>query len=233
MNVARSAVAAAAAALCLTLASCATVNRLNPADYPGSRLATQMPTPPVPRVNVAYDVTLDSHNPVFSALSVMTNLAKAKQAEKANEAMRQALESVDVPGIVLNESSAACADTLAATPAESRADADFLLVLDVRDWGIEADKPDSSVSLHMSLTASLYRSSDRDLVWQRRVSVDQPASPGMFGLGQIVGNMVTATTLYEMTADELSAGFREMARETARTVARLLARDLDRARQRR
>ena len=58
----------------------------------------------------------------------------------------------------------------------------------------------------------------------------QPASPAVFGLGQIIGNMVTATALSNMTPDELAAGFRELARETARVVARLLERDLARAR---
>ena len=47
-----------------------------------------------------------------------------------------------------------------------------------------------------------------DLVWRRTLSVSQPASPQIFGLGQIIGNMVTATTLSNMTTEELASGFR-------------------------
>jgi ABC-type uncharacterized transport system auxiliary subunit len=226
----KAAIALGAVALVLALASCATINRLDPYELQGSRLAAQMRTPPQPRVHVAYDVTLSSRNPVFSALSVLTNLAKASQAEKADQAMRVALDTVNVPDIVFTESYAACADALGASRAESKESSDFYLDIDIRDWGIRADSPASAVSLHMSVTASLFRTLGREMVWQRRLNVDQPASPAMFGLGQIVGNMVTATILYEMSAENLAAGFKEMARETSSRIVRLLQRDLDKAR---
>ncbi len=229
MKVQRIAGCAAAAALAVALASCATVSKLHPAELVGARLAAQMTPAPQPRVHVAYDVTLSSRNPIFSALSVMTNLAKAAQAQKADQAMREALDGVDVPAVILAESSSACATALGASEASSRSESDLVLMLHIHDWGIEADSPASSVDLHMSITAGLYRSIDNELLWQRRITVNQPASPAMFGAGQIVGNMITATALYEMSADELSAGFREMARETSRAIVRALQREIDRA----
>ena len=41
-------------------------------------------------MDVRYDVTLDGRLPIYSMLSVMTNLAKAGQAEKASATMRGA-----------------------------------------------------------------------------------------------------------------------------------------------
>lgn len=229
-TLARIAAAAGVAALFLVLASCATINRLDPYELQGARLAAQMRTPPEPRVHVAYDVTITSRNPVFSTLSVLTNLAKASQAEKADRAMREALDTVDVPGIVFRDSFAACADALGASQADTRDASDFYLDIDIRDWGIRADSPGSAVVLQMSVTATLVRTLGRETVWQRKLTVSQSASPAMFGLGQIVGNMVTATILYEMSVEDLAAGFTEMAHETSRSVVRLLQRDLDKAR---
>ena len=142
-SIRKPALAALTFVLALTLASCATMNRLDPYELYGSRLAAQMDTPPEPRVHVSYDVTINSRNPVFSALSVLTNMAKASQAEKANRAMRDALDMVNVPDIVFQESFAACADALGASPADGRAFSDFYLDLDIRDWGIQADRPGS------------------------------------------------------------------------------------------
>jgi hypothetical protein len=222
--------AAACAGLAALLASCATVNRLDGNDFQGATLAADMQTPPEPRVDIHYDVTLDTRMPVYSALSVMTNLAKAGQAEKASEAMRGALASVDVPAILLSESYAACTAALDAEQEHQGMRADYVLVLSIHDWGIRAHSYASAVSLHLRLTAGLYRSAGGDLIWRRDLTVNDPASPAMFGLGQIVGNMVTASVLSEMSEEDLALGFTELARRSARSVARQLEKDLSAAR---
>jgi hypothetical protein len=189
-----------------------------------------MATPPAPRLDIRYDVTLDRRQPVLSAFSVVTNLSKASQAEKATNAMRDALASVDVPGMILEESFAACAEAFGARPVDRRSEADFLLDLEIVQWGIEADSPGSAVALHLQLDARLYHASDREMVWRRSVSVSKPASPSMFGLGPILGDMVTAEALSNMNEHDLAEGFLELARETARAVVNKLERDFRSAR---
>jgi hypothetical protein len=214
----------------LLLASCASVNRLNAYNFQGARLAVDMPMPPAPRLNVQYDVTLDKHNIVFSALSVMTNLAKANQAQLAENVMRDGLASIDVPGMIRDETFSACAFALGSERGDSFRDADFILSLDMTEWGMEARNASTAVSLYIRLKAQLYEGMSRDLVWSRTITVEQAASPAMFGLGQLIGNMVTATVLSNLTPDQLAAGFTELARETSRKVARVLSRDIERAR---
>ena len=216
--------------LALILASCQTVNKLDTANFEGATLAANMQSPPAPRLDIRYDVTLDSHNPVYSALSVMTNLAKAGQAQKAENAMREALSSVDVPSLILDKAYVACASALRAHYEEQGMRADYLLLLSIHDWGIEATSPGTAVSLHIRLTASLLRNHGGELVWRRNFTVNDPASPDMFGLGQIVGNMVTATVLSNMTAQQMADGFEELARRSARSVAKHLQNDLYSAR---
>jgi hypothetical protein len=98
------------------------------------------------------------------------------------------------------------------------------------EWGIDARSPFSAVSLRIRLVASLYPAAGGELAWRREVTVDQPADPDMFGIGNILGNMVTATVLYNMTEEDLARGFKELASRTAKHVALVLERDLDRAR---
>jgi len=86
------------------------------------------------------------------------------------------------------------------------------------------------VTLHIRLSASLYRSFTDEMVWRRDISVSQSASPAMFGMGQIVDTMVTTTALSTLTEQELASGFRELALQSARKVARSLERDLDASR---
>jgi ABC-type uncharacterized transport system auxiliary subunit len=216
-------------ALALALASCAT-NNLATYQFEGTTLASEMMVPPPPRMDIRYDVTLDPHNVVYSSLSILTNIAKAAQGQKAEQAMRDALSFVDVPGIILSESSAACVAALGTAAEERRSQADYVLTLSIQDWGIEAPSAWSAVTLKVRMTAQISDRRTDDLVWRRTLHVSQPASAQLFGLGQVVGNMVTATVLSNMTADELESGFGELARQTAGTVARLLERDLYKAR---
>jgi hypothetical protein len=227
------------AAAALLMSSCMTINRLDKYSFESARLAVEMRTPPEPRLNVDYNVSMDSHSAVISALSVMSNLAKANQADRARDVMRAALLDVDVPEIITTESFAACSASLGAEQVSSKRNADYVLSISMEEWGIDARSPFSAVSLRIRLVASLYpvpgsvsapRGPHDEIAWRREVSVDQPADPEMFGIGNIIGNMVTATVLYNMTEDDLARGFKELASRTAKRVALQLERDLDRAR---
>jgi hypothetical protein len=218
------------AAAAVLLSSCMSVNNLDRYDFTGSRLAVDMRTPPEPRLNVEYNIDMSSNSALISALSVMTNLAKANQAHRAREVMQEALMEVNVPEIIRTESFNACAAALSAEQAQSRRDADYVLALQMDEWGIEARSSFSPVSLHIRMLASIYPAGGGDLAWRREVTVDQPADPDMFGLGDIVGNMVTATVLYNMTEEDLARGFKRLASLTARRVSRELENDLDYAR---
>jgi glycerol dehydrogenase-like iron-containing ADH family enzyme len=52
----------------------------------------------------------------------------------------------------------------------------------------------------------------------------------MFGFGDIVGNIVTASELASLSDQDLAKGFEQMARDTARSIARTLEDDLYSAR---
>jgi len=230
MKYTKTAAVGLALAAVLVLASCETTNKLAIYNFEGARMYSEMQTPPPPKFDMHYDVMLDSHNIFFSSLSVLSNIAKATQSENAKAAMADALSSVDVPDIILRESANACGTSLGTTAEERRPDADYVLTLSIHEWGIEADSPASAVRLKVRLTARIIDRRADDLVWRRTLTVSQPASTAVFGLPSFVGDMVTATALSNMTADDLEAGFRALAQETASSVGRLLQKDLDWAR---
>jgi hypothetical protein len=159
---------AALAVSAVLLASCMTVNNLDKYDVAGSRIAVDMRYPPEPRLNVDYDITLDSHSVVIDALSVMANLAKANQAHRAREVLREALMDVDVPEIIRTESFSACTAALGAEQVGSKRQADYVLALEMEEWGIEARSPVSAVSLRIRLLASLYPVDGNELAWRRK-----------------------------------------------------------------
>ncbi|HUX22115.1 MAG TPA: hypothetical protein VMW69_12810, partial [Spirochaetia bacterium] len=62
------------------------------------------------------------------------------------------------------------------------------------------------------------------------VSVDDRATPYMFGVGDLLGNVVTAGVLANLTTKEIADGFEELAMESSKSLARRLERDLYSAR---
>ncbi|HUX20345.1 MAG TPA: hypothetical protein VMW69_03835, partial [Spirochaetia bacterium] len=177
------------------LTSCTTVNRLDRFRVDGSTISANLRVPPEPKFDVHYSVHFDSRNPVGTALSIGTNIAMAAEAQRAQTRMRDALLSIDVPSIVLDETYNACAEALDARKIIRKYQADYLLDVEIGEYGIRADSPNGAVSLTMRLTARLYDNKSGDLVWRRAVSVDDRATPYMFGVGDLLGNVVTAGVL--------------------------------------
>ena len=223
----------AAVAVILLLASCATINRFDRYVFEDASLRTEMRVPPPPTLNIGYSTAVDSGDPIGTVLRVGTTMIKTSEAVKAEPLMREALRSVDVPAIVLKETSQACASVLNARPVDSGQKADYLLDLDIYEYGIEAPSWSSSVSLHLGMTAIMYHNRSGEIVWRRKhITVDIPASPQMFGLGSAMGDIVSAAVLSSLTVDQLEEGFRRLALDSARRVTRILEDDLYRARYR-
>lgn len=226
-SIARSIVWCASSLLVIgALASCTTVNRLDRYRVEGATMSANLRVPPSPKFNISYSVKFDSHNPVGTALSIGTNIAIAAEARRVESRMRDALLSVDVPEIVLDETYLACASALDARKVRQKYRADYLLDLEIREYGIHATSPNGAVTLTLRLTARIYDNASGELLWRRNVSADDRASPYMFGMGDIFGNIVTASVLANLTTEQIADGFEQLALESSKSIARRLERDL-------
>ncbi len=215
----------AVAVAAVVLASCTTVNRLGEFDLQGRTMAAEMRLPPEPKMDVNYQVKIDFSNPIGTALNVGSNIAKAANANRVDSLMRDALQVVDVPGMVRDESYSTSLTVLGAQEEDPLA-ADYLLDFDIHKWGIHAGSWTSAVSLRMKLTAILYSNAEKTIVWRRDIEVELDATPEMFGLDSTIGNFVTTAALASLSEEDLQNGFDQLARDTALTISRTLQNDL-------
>jgi len=216
----------AVAAAAMVLTSCTTINRLGEFDLQGRTMAAEMRLPPEPRMDVNYQVKIDLSNPIGTALNVGSNIAKAANANRVDSLMRGALQVVDVPGMVRDESYSTSLSVLGAQEEEDPVAADYLLDFDIHKWGIHAGSWTSAVSLRMKLTAILYSNAEKTIVWRRDIEVERDATPEMFGLDSTIGNFVTTAALASLSEEDLQNGFDQLARDTALTISRTLQNDL-------
>ena len=218
------AILAAVGLAMLFLASCETINRLAEFDIQDHTLAVQMRLPPEPEMDVHYN--LDFSSTFAAVLSVGSTIAKAANSDRVERLMRQALQVVDVPEMVRDESYSTCLTVLEAQQEHSIDSADYLLDFDIHKWGIHANSWTSAVSLRMKLTANIFSNSAREVVWRREIEIERKATPGMFGLPLSLGNFVTSAALASLSEEDLQNGFDQLARDTALTISRTLQNDL-------
>lgn len=218
--------AALAAAAALVLASCTSVNRLGEFEVQGRTMAAEMRLPPEPSMDVHYHIMIDFSNPIGTALNVGSNIAKAANADRVDSLMRQALEVVDVAGMVRDESYETCLTVLGAQREDDPGAAEYLLDFDVHKWGVHASSWTSAVTLRMKLTASLLSNVEKAVVWRRDIEVERAATPAMFGLDSTIGNFVTTAALASLSEEDMQNGFDALARDTALTISRALQDDL-------
>ncbi|HVP18016.1 MAG TPA: hypothetical protein VMU36_03410 [Spirochaetia bacterium] len=219
-----------AAAAILMIAGCTSVNRLAEFAVQGQTLAADMRLPPEPDMDVQLNLKLDFSNLFGTAMNVGSNIAKAANANRVDRLMREALQVVDVPAIVRDESYATCLTVLGAQEESDPGSAQYLLGLDIHRYGIHASSWTSEVELRIKLTAILYQNQERVVVWRRDVDVEREATPAMFGLDPTVGNFVTTAALASMSEESLQNGFDQLARDAAQEIARTLQDDLYAAR---
>jgi hypothetical protein len=101
--------------------------------------------------------------------------------------------------------------------------ADYILDIDIRNYGIEAYC--SGLSFEISLGLELVDRSRGEVIWRRSVHEEEPLTPELFGLGRALGNVVTTVVLSEVTEEQMADGFARLADRAAERAVRTLEDD--------
>jgi hypothetical protein len=216
----------------VVLVGCAGNGALAEHRFRGRTLAGSMRAAPEPRVFADYSVRLDRRDPVGSVLGVATSIAKAGSVQKAQARLERALEAVDVPEEIRASAAEECAKVLGCDTVERAGGADYVLSMEIREYGIDATSSGGSTEFRVDLGVVLFGGEDERTIWKARVREETAITPEVFGLGGSVGNVLSAAALAELSEEEIGRGLMKLARSVAYRVADRLERDLTRARRR-
>ncbi|MFW6289136.1 MAG: hypothetical protein ACOC2Q_05090 [Spirochaetota bacterium] len=188
---------------------------------------------PDARVDADYFITIDPNDPVGTIISIGSSVVKASQVENAQRRMDVALRELDVQSIMEDEVGGYFQDVMEMRLTDSRRNASYYLSVEVREYGIEASGPGSSIEFVLSGSAELYDTATDDRIWRDRFSRSLRVSPSFFGLPSSAGNVVSAAMLSDLTEEQIADGIERVTREAAWEVGREFEDDLYRARRRR
>ena len=218
------------ALLVVLLASCASTRHLDTVELERSTLKIDVRGETAARVDADYHVKVDADDPLGTMISVGTSFAKATQVQQVRGRLERATEDLDLAQIVEEGLSEFFTSEFGAQMVQQATAADYLLIVEVQDYGIEAGSWSSAVEMRVEVLCKLFRTDDGRRVWRNRVSVSQEASPAFFGLSGVAGNVVSAGVLSELTEEEIARGMERLSRRIALEIAYEFEDDFYRAR---
>ena len=211
------------------LSGCVSTDLLSEYRFEDRTLGARLLTPPSPRVSANYDMHVDRNDPVGSVLRVGTGLAVAVQVQQTQEKLTRVLQAVSVPEEIRREALDRVAEVLGCDQGDDGARSDYLLVLEIEEYGIQARNWNAEAEFHVDMRISLRDREDGTEIWRRHVSESAPVSQAFPWGGGAVRNVLTVLALSELTDEEIGRGMMVLAQRVADKAAQRLEHDLERA----
>jgi len=167
---------------------------------------------PAPRAEVFSVGAIDlGGNPLRALVRAGTTIAKEIQAGAAQEKLDAAMDSVDIPEIIRYETLEGCCRHLEMRAVEKREAADFVYLLKINRYGIDAESWNAQVDFRLDVHVRMVDNASKRKVWEKTIRERMPVSRSIFGFNDMVGDVLTASALSELSETEMAEGFTHLA----------------------
>ena len=199
-------------------------NRLHEYEFNETTVAAMMATPP--RAQIFSDsFYLGSEGLVETAIRIGTSIGKEIQLRQAQQRLDNAMAQVDIPEQIRKRTLEQSSEYLYFYPVEETKGADFLMMMKIKKYGIEAQSWDASVEFIIDLNVRLIDNVKHIEVWEKTIREKTAITGSIFGLGESFGNVLTASALSNLSEEEMITGFSHLADYTADRVAEKIEED--------
>jgi hypothetical protein len=205
--------------------NCGSSNRLKEYQFRDQTAASILAVPPPPEVFTNSFFWVDGDDPIGSIIRVGTSIAKEVEARKVRARLDSAMDQVDVPEEITHQTLLDCARFLRYRPVDDPENCDYLFDFYIQEYGIEAGSWSATVYFKIDLQVVLLDQEMNRLIWKKKIKEKFPINSEIFGLGQALGDVVTAVTLSKLTVEQIENGFRQLADFTADRISRILYKD--------
>jgi hypothetical protein len=207
------------------LLQCSGVNRLREYDLRDQTATSVMA--PAPRAQVFTDFyNMDEETDIVStAINIGTSIAKGVEAHNAQKRLDSAMEQVDIPELIRAKTFAQCLDYLYLIEAPEKKEADFILMMKIKKYGIDAKSWFSDVEFKIEVEVRLIDNEAHREVWVRTIKEEEPITDYVFGLGSSANNVITAVALSELSEEEMATGFQNLAEYVSGRIAEKIQKD--------
>lgn len=195
-------------------------------DFRDTSLAIVADLPATPGLETGGWYGVDTSNPLRAALEVGGRVAREVQAREAAAHLDSAAVLADMEGILIARTHERAARYLGSVPVDEEAEADFVLELFVRDYGLRATDWDAAANVFVDAEAVLLDAASGREIWHKHVDEHENLSPEMWGAASPVRDVVTASALGSLTVEELTRVLERAAQYASDAITDQLREDL-------
>lgn len=213
--------------------ACASSNILHEYDYQNSTLAAVSQIPAHPEVLTGpYFFGRSTGDPMRDIVRLGARVYREVEARSIRERLDSATALVDVGYTLEDRTLERAARYLGSSPVTEVDDADYLLELDVREYGIDAESWEAAAHFYIEADAVLLHAESGTEIWRAEIEESERIAPLVFGRRSTVRDVVTATALGNLSVEEIVDVLEGLADYSARAITDRLRDDLRDARRR-
>ncbi len=216
--------------VCVVAQGCASGNQLRDYEFSDATIAGVYDLPPGPEVLTGPYFYGHGDDPIQALLRAGSRIAAEVQAESVRDKIDAANDRVDAPARLADRTLDRTSRILGATPTTEVAAADYLLEVNVRDYGIDAEGWDAAAHFFINADAVLLERATGVEVWSARVREDQILTPQVIGQGRTTRDVISAAALAILSVDELTLALERLSDYCADEITGKLRADLLEAR---
>lgn len=213
----------------LALAACGPKHHLDQYTFAGRTMALVVIAPPAPgllddgyRVRASDDI-------VGAVVQAGATVVKNAEAGRARARLDSATSRMGVADALARRTLERASRYLGMQPVEAPADADFLLEVHMRSFGIDA-RGRGAASLYTNAEAVLLDKRTGREIWNVRVRGTDRLTPRVRGADRLPGTIITAGTLHTVTVADFQQALDQLVQLSSNVIADELRASLREAR---
>jgi hypothetical protein len=204
-------------ALLVAASGCGRKHYLAEYQFTDKALALSFIEPPAPELLTGlYDLRV-SRNPVRMATRVGGGVAKEVEARRASARLDSAAAGVDIAGRLAQRTLERTALYLGARPVQSPNDADFVIEINMRRFGIDARSSNAAYLYTRAEAVLLDRRTGRE-IWSVDIHGSDRMTPFVVGTRNIPSSIFTAATIHNISVAEFQAALDQLVTSSSNAI---------------
>lgn len=205
----------------IMIAGCSRKHYLAQYQFSDRTLAMVFLDPPAPELLTGFYDLRPTTNPIRVATRVAGGIAKEIEARKVSAKLDSAILHVDIPARLARRTLERASRYLGTRPAMSAADADYVLEVNMRRFGIDARNSTAAYLYTRAEAVLIDRKTGRE-IWSVDVRGSDRLTPWVHGTRDIPSSIITAATMSTVSVADLQDALDQLVTSSSNAITNRL-----------